>query len=79
MQASGVISDLKRQVRFDLIVNSKKLGFMRLDFTYLEKGQQTAFDWKGYKNQDALWNWKRKHFEAQYKDWILRTNLDDHI
>lgn len=73
---AGEISKLERQTRFDLTVNSKLLGWMLWDFTFIEKDKQIAFDWKGYKGQDKVWDWKRKHCEAQYPEWIFRTNLD---
>lgn len=49
---------------------------MVLDFTYKENGKEIAFDWKGYATQKELWNWKRKHAEAQYPHWEFKTNLD---
>lgn len=76
LEASGEISALLRQVDFILTVNSRILGIITWDFAYMEKGQRIAFDWKGYKNQERIWNWKRKHVEAEYPHWKFKTNLD---
>lgn len=76
-EASGEISNLERQKRFDLIVCLKFVAYMKIDFTYLENGKQIAYDWKGRKGQDTAWNLKRKIFTAIYgKEWELITNLD---
>ncbi len=39
LEKAGVISDLKTQERFDLVVNGHRIGFYRADFTYLEMGE----------------------------------------
>jgi hypothetical protein len=76
LQTSGEISCLERQTPFALIVNSVKLGTMKWDYTYIEHGQKVAFDWKGYRNQERIWNFKRKLVQALYPDWRFITNVD---
>lgn len=47
LERNGLISDLKRQVRFDLAVNGVNLGFYKADFTYTENGRAVVEDVKG--------------------------------
>lgn len=62
-QRSGLITDLRRQVRYDYVItfaaNGKewsKSGFYRADFTYIENGQLIVADAKGMKTSE----YKRK-------------------
>lgn len=48
MQRGGLISNLKRQVRFDLAINGVKLGFYKADFVYRDQaGARVVEDVKG--------------------------------
>lgn len=57
-QDRGEISDLKRQVTFVLKVDGKKVGSVRPDWTYLERGKVIADDCKGYQTRDHKTRWK---------------------
>lgn len=75
MQASGLISDLRRQVRFGLhaasmivdrpAVVAQKIGDYIADFTYQEDGKTVIEDAKGGAITD-LASWKLRHMHAQY-------------
>lgn len=47
-QRAGLISQLKRQVRFDLVVNGHKICVYVADWTYVENGRQVVEDKKGH-------------------------------
>jgi hypothetical protein len=47
LQKIGAISDLQRQVKFDLSVNDVKVCGYIADFVYTENGQTVVFDAKG--------------------------------
>lgn len=66
MERAGDIKDLKRQVRFPLNVEGKKIGAYVADFTYLDTTtkEEIVEDTKGFVTD--LFKWKAKHFEAQY-------------
>jgi hypothetical protein len=66
LQKAGKIKDLKRQRKFELYVNGKKIGLYISDFDYLEgkDGEYIIEDCKGYRTD--LYKWKKRHFEAQY-------------
>lgn len=61
MQRAGKISDLKRQVKYDLIPTQyfngkclyKKVSYVA-DFTYTENGQTVVEDVKGYKTAEYI-------------------------
>lgn len=57
-QSKGEITDLKRQVTFSLIVNGKKIGSVRPDWTYLEAGKLIAEDCKGLPTPGWKTRWK---------------------
>lgn len=46
LQKAGVISGLKRQQNFELVVNGEHITNYRCDFLYFEKGQQVVEDVK---------------------------------
>jgi len=48
MQKVGAISELQRQVKFDLSVNDLKVCAYVADFVYVENGIKVVFDAKGY-------------------------------
>lgn len=60
MQRAGVITDLKRQVKFEIIPQCKTVGgrlaqarYYIADFTYKERGMLIVEDVKGYKHGAA--------------------------
>ena len=61
LERAGAISDLKRQVRFELIPSQKIDGkvverpaFYVADFVYEENGRKVVEDTKGYKTTDYI-------------------------
>jgi hypothetical protein len=61
LQAIGEISDLRRQVRFDLIVNGFKVCAYDADFVYLEQGRQVVEDTKSEETR------KNRVYRIKYK------------
>ena len=53
-QYAGDIRDLRRQVRYDLVVNGVKIGFYKADFVYVdgETGQTIVEDVKPARRRD---------------------------
>lgn len=49
LEKNGLISDLQRQVRYDLAVNGVNLGFYKADFVYAEGGRRVVEDVKGFR------------------------------
>ena len=68
-ETAGEISDLKRQVRFKLVVNGSLIRTYVMDFTFIEEGQQVAWESKGYRTE--IFELKEKLFRALYPDWQL--------
>lgn len=68
----GEITNLRRQVKFDLTATSRgsnNVGFQLVgrylaDFTYIEDGTLVVEDSKGMKTD--LYRWKKRHFEIEY-------------
>lgn len=69
LERAGEISDLKRQVKFELIPKQKgeRACYYVADFTYYENGQFVVEDCKGYKTEVyrlkkklLLWRWGYK-------------------
>lgn len=58
IQAAGLISDLKLQVRYDITVNGCKICKYVADFVYFENGKQVVEDVKGMKT--PVYNLKKK-------------------
>jgi hypothetical protein len=74
-QKAGLITDLKRQVAFDLTaiacnpagaqtLGFKKVGEYRADFVYDRDGTTVIEDSKGVKTD--IYRWKKRHFEIEY-------------
>ena len=70
-QFAGEISDLKLQVRFDLIVNGQKVAVYVADFQYFKDGKEVVEDVKGMKT--AIYRLKKKLMKAVYGIEILET------
>jgi Protein of unknown function (DUF1064) len=71
LERAGEIRGLERQNEFPLKVDGVTIGLYRTDFTYYEHGQLVVEDCKGYRT--ALYRWKKRHFETQYKLLIRET------
>lgn len=68
LENRGLISDLEKQKRFQLLVkDNKRIGYYVADFHYYDKGakKQVTEDVKGNAITE-LAIWKLKHFKAQY-------------
>lgn len=55
MELAGVISDLKLQVTYPLVVEGIKIADYRCDFEYLEDGQKVVEDTKSDFTRKLLW------------------------
>ena len=72
MQKAGLISELARQVNFDLTTMRRgdeargfqSVGKYRADFTYIAQGKLVVEDAKGMRTD--IYRWKKKHFEIEY-------------
>jgi len=76
MERSGDIKALIRQPRYPLMVGTEKIGEYVADMEYLDavSGQVITEDVKSEATERiALFQWKRKHFEAQYRRKIRVT------
>lgn len=73
MQKDGKISDLKLQIKYDLMVNGVSCGFYKCDFRYVVKGSMnyTVEDCKGVKT--STYALKKRLIFAIYKIKILET------
>ena len=73
MEKVGAISELKRQVKWPLIVGDTLIGHFVADYQYVVKGDTrvTVEDCKGVRT--PMFVWKAKHFLAQYGFAILET------
>jgi len=72
MQDAGAIGDLKIHPRYDLHVLGIKLGFIELDFEYLDhaSGKRVYEDVKDPKKNSStrtpIYRWKARHLKAEY-------------
>lgn len=64
LQRSNHIQDVQRQVPFPLYVGDWLIGNYVADFVYHRQGKRVIEDVKG--KATDLFNWKAKHFAAQY-------------
>ena len=71
MQRAGLISDLKLQVTFPLVVKEKLICKYIADFTYTENGKQVVEDVKGFK--DRIYKLKKKLFETLFSLTLKET------
>lgn len=65
---AGQVKDLKLQTRWPLVVRLTVIGHYVSDFDYIDAGnghKKVVEDTKGGAVTD-LFEWKKKHFEAQY-------------
>lgn len=73
IQAAGLISELRLQVRYDITVNGKKICRYIADFVYIENGKEVVEDVKGMKT--PVYNLKKKLMEAVHRVVIFETGL----
>lgn len=68
LQKSGVISDLRLQVKFEIIPKQKdeRAAHYIADFVYQENGETIVEDTKGFKTKDYIL--KRKLMKWRYPD-----------
>ena len=72
LERSGIISELVLQPRYPLHVNGDVIGEYVADARYRdEHGRIRIVDVKSKATNTAMFSWKRRHFEAEY-----RINLD---
>ncbi len=71
LEKGGVISGLKIQVKFPIVVNGCKICTWIADFVYYENGEMITEDAKGYKNR--VYKLKKKLVEAVYGIKIRET------
>lgn len=68
LERSGVISELVLQPRYPLHVNGDAIGEYRADARYRdEHGRIRIVDVKSKATNTALFSWKRRHFQAEYR------------
>jgi hypothetical protein len=61
MEKAGKITDLKRQVRFDLVPKMRRGQrpiFYLADFVYMENGKRVVEDSKGYRDRLYMLKWR---------------------
>jgi hypothetical protein len=67
LERSGIISELRRQVAFPIMVNGTVVCKYIADFTCLDRaGRLQVYDAKGYATE--MFKLKRKLFHAVYED-----------
>lgn len=72
LEKANEISELKRQIRFDLKVNENKVCAIIVDHTYLNKDKvQVIEDVKGYATD--VWKLKWKLIKALYPNYIYEV------
>lgn len=86
LERTGLISDLKRQVRFEIVPTvrrseeTSRARYYVADFTYIQEGQKVIEDVKSpatrvdkvYSLKKALMVWKYTPAGGQGGDWIFR-------
>ena len=73
VQASGLITDLRLQVPYQITVNGKKVCRYVADFVYSENGKEVVEDVKGMRT--PLYNLKKKLMEAVFGVVIFESGL----
>lgn len=65
-EKAGLISNLRRQVRYDLCVNGHKICTYRSDFDYIREGKPVTEDAKSVfvEKRDKVFSLKRKLFAS---------------
>jgi hypothetical protein len=52
LRDAGAIANLRRQVRYPLVVGGVKVATYVADFVYEEGGKETVEDWKGFRTSE---------------------------
>lgn len=73
VQASGLITDLRLQVPYQITVNGKKVCRYVADFVYSENGKEVVEDVKGMRT--PVYNLKKKLMEAVFGVVIFESGL----
>jgi hypothetical protein len=75
-ERAGDIRNLKRQPRYDLVVNGVNCGYYKADYEYdlVTTGEHIVEDCKGFKT--PVYNLKKKLIKALYGIEILESNAD---
>lgn len=72
-EKAGEISELCRQVPYDLVVEGQKIGRLTLDFTWIEKGQTVVADCKSSATKkETAYRLRKKLFECLYAPLVIR-------
>jgi len=77
LERAGKITNLRRQVRFPLVVNGKRVCDYIADFVYVENGTEVVEDVKGFAT--AVFKLKSKLFTAVYGKEINIINSGTHF
>lgn len=73
LERSGIVSDLRRQVTFDIVIGNHKICRYIADFCYFEKGRKNEIveDVKGFRTRE--YQLKKKLMRAIYNVEIRET------
>jgi len=71
LERVGEVKSLELQPRYDLIVNTVKIGFYKADFRYIQDEKEVVEDVKGMKT--PIYNLKKKLVKAIYGIEIYET------
>ena len=71
LERARIITDLRLQPVYPLIVDGVTLGTYRADFAYVEDGHLIVEDVKGVRT--PMFRWKAKHMLAQYGITVRET------
>ena len=73
LERAGKISDLKRQVKYELVpkIGRERATYFVADFEYLENGRKVVEDSKGYRNR--LYMLKRKLMRWRHEVEVYET------
>ena len=78
LERSGLISDLKTQVKFSIVPKAggnKRERFYIADFTYCEGGKKILEDVKSeITRKNPVYTLKKALVQWQYPDWIFRES-----
>lgn len=66
LERAGDISELQRQVRYELTAHGKKIGHYVADFAYFDNTTKTMVEEDVKGMATPMFKWKAKHFAAQY-------------
>ncbi len=73
LEKAGVIQNLERQVKFQMIVNGVNCGFWKADHVYFEGNKRVVEDVKSDGTRTATYRLKKRIIEAIYGFTILEV------